>query len=37
MQLQFKNAVTKAAIPKPATSHCLQHPHFLLGWLTMED
>ena len=25
MQRQFKNAVTKAAIPKPATSHCLRH------------
>ena len=25
MQRQFKIAVTKAAIPKPATSHCLRH------------
>jgi integron integrase len=25
MQRQFKHAVGKAAIPKPATSHCLRH------------
>ena len=25
MQRQFKNAVSKAAIPKPATSHCMRH------------
>ena len=25
MQRQFKIAVSKAAIPKPATSHCLRH------------
>ena len=25
MQRQFKNAVRKAAIPKPATSHCMRH------------
>ena len=24
MQRQFKNAVRKAAIPKPATSHCMR-------------
>lgn len=25
MQRQFKHAVTKAGIPKPATSHCMRH------------
>ncbi|MEI8037733.1 MAG: integron integrase [Verrucomicrobiota bacterium] len=25
LQRQFKNAVRKAAIPKPATSHCMRH------------
>ena len=25
MQRQFKTAVVKAAIPKPATSHCMRH------------